>query len=232
MSLIALLVRLGFWQLDRAEYKQQLQAEISERQASSPLSYAQLLSLSTTEELVNGQPTGYRLSVSISPASEHIFLLDNQTYRGQVGYLALQAVEVAPDMPWLLVELGFIAAGMDRRTLPTVAPITKPQHLNGRIYRRQTNPMSSALMAESGWPKRIQNLNLGELSMLLDYPLAPAVLQPERLVSSDLPHPWDPIVLPAQKHYGYAVQWFSMSIALLLLTLFAFYKTTNKTSRC
>ncbi len=225
VSLLLLLVKLGFWQLDRAALKESWQSELILRQSSSPLSFSQLLALPTSEQI-----TGYRLSINASPALDKVFLLDNQVYQGTVGYLALQPMQVGTNKAWILLELGFIPAGFDRSVLPEVTPISSNQHFTGRLYQKQHNPMSSDLMAEPGWPKRIQNLNLSQLSQTLGHPLAPAVLQPEKIFGLVLPHPWKPIPLSAQKHRGYALQWFSMAIALTLLSLFFIYSRRNKTS--
>jgi len=218
VSLFLFLVKLGFWQLSRAEEKELWQSQLTTRQTDAPLSYVELLSRSQVEPL-----TGYRLNVSVHPLTDKIFLLDNQVFNGRVGYLALQLMEISPDKPRLLVELGFIPATGDRSSLPAIKPITMTQNLTGRLYQKQSNPMSSALMAEPGWPKRIQNLNIGEMSELVNQPIAVAVLQPEQLEGSDLPHPWKPIPLSAQKHRGYALQWFSMAFAFAILVLFFIY---------
>ncbi|QFU20597.1 SURF1 family protein [Shewanella eurypsychrophilus] len=224
-AMFLILVKLGFWQLDRAEMKEQWQSELTQRQSSAPLTYDQLVSFPPTEQI-----TGYRLSVLASPATQNIFLLDNQVFNGRVGYLALQPIQVTPDGPWMLVELGFVPAGLDRRILPKVKVITGEVSLNGRLYQKQANPMSSALMPEPGWPKRIQNLNINAISQLLDQPLAPAVLQPDHLDGFDLPHPWTPIPLSSQKHRGYALQWFSMALAFALLILYFIYSRRSKAS--
>ena len=226
LAMFLILMKLGFWQLERAEMKERWQAELTHRQSSAPLTYAQLVAFSAAEQV-----TGYRLSVLASPASSQIFLLDNQVFKGRVGYLALQPMQITADGPWMLVELGFIAAGLDRRILPGIDVIEKEVSLNGRLYQKQANPMSSALMPEAGWPKRIQNLNLGEISQLLGQPLAPAVLQPDHLDGIDLPHPWTPIPLSSQKHRGYALQWFSMALAFALLILYSIYSRRVKTPK-
>jgi surfeit locus 1 family protein len=215
VSLFLLLVKLGFWQLSRAELKDNIQSQLTARQASAPLSFDQLLSLPATEPL-----TGYQLNVTVSPIGENIFLLDNQTFKGRVGYLALQVLQVTPDSPWLLVELGFIPAGNDRRQLPIFPQINQTQTLDGRLYQKQKNPMSSALMAESGWPKRIQNLNISQIEEILNHSVALAVFQPTSIQGVSLPHPWKPIPMSAQKHLGYAFQWFSMALAFALLMIY------------
>ncbi|QYK01525.1 SURF1 family protein [Shewanella psychrotolerans] len=211
----SILVKLGFWQLSRAEEKHAWQQELNERQNKAPISFDQLLTLPADDRL-----TGYRLEAEVNPINQQIILLDNQIYQGTVGYLAYQAVQVNRNSPLLLVELGFIASSMDRRILPRVAPITTTQLLHGKLYQKSTNPLSEHLLAEPGNPLRIQNLNLTELGQLLQQELAPAVLQPDQLVGNTLPRPWQPIPLSSQKHQGYALQWFSMAAAFALLMLY------------
>ncbi|MGS0681453.1 SURF1 family protein [Shewanella sp. 125m-7] len=214
----SILVKLGFWQLERAKYKAHWQQELTTRQAAAVLTYDQLLNLPKEEAL-----TGFKLKTAVTPISTDIFILDNQVYKGRVGYLALQALQVNEAEPWLLVELGFIAASMDRAKLPNVTAITVPVMLEGRVYQKQMNPMSSDLMAETSWPKRIQNLNIPQLAKLIDKPLANLVLQPSNLDNA-YPHPWQPIPLSSQKHQGYAVQWFSMAGVFALLMGYLFFR--------
>lgn len=113
VTVFVILVKLGLWQLHRGEEKALLLAQMESRQALAPLTFKQLLQKIHLEDV-----TGYRLSITASPANAQIWLLDNQVYQGQVGYLAFQALEVEPEKPWLLVELGFIAATSSRDELP------------------------------------------------------------------------------------------------------------------
>ncbi|GIU21096.1 MULTISPECIES: SURF1 family protein [unclassified Shewanella] len=221
----SILVKLGFWQLERAQYKSQWQQQLSERQAASVLNYSQLLNSAKGEVL-----TGFKLKTAVTPVSSDIFLLDNQIYQGRVGYLALQAVQVNEFQPWLLVELGFVPAGLNRSQLPNVEPISQPTVLEGRVYQKQVNPMSSELMAENAWPKRIQNLNIPQLARLIDRPLANLVLQPNNLDNS-YPHPWQPIPLSSQKHHGYAVQWFSMAAVFAFLMGYLLFRKLKQSDK-
>lgn len=220
--LFVILVKLGLWQMDRAVEKTELLAQMEQRQAVAVLSPEQLIN-----ELTKGSVTGYRLQVKAIPVNPHIWLLDNQVYQGQVGYLAFQLLQITLDnqtsnsvQPWLLVELGFIAAKSHRDELPDVSPITGEQTLTGRLYQKQINPLSHHLLAESftteqGKRIRFQNLNLPEMAKMLGHPILPVVLQPDALANllptPALPHPWQPFPLSAQKHWGYALQWFAMA---------------------
>ncbi|MGF1762370.1 SURF1 family protein [Aliivibrio kagoshimensis] len=222
VGLFLLMVKLGFWQLSRASEKASWQQELQFRQQRAALTFEELLATREGDVI-----TGFRSELSIGAVNaelseQQIILMDNQTFEGTVGYLAYQAVEVAANKPWILVELGFVKAPTRRDELPNVVGLQGEQTLMGRLYQKEVNRLSSELMAEAGWPKRIQNLNMSELSALLKQPLLPMVFQPDSINQQiegyqNLPHPWKPIPLSAQKHQGYAVQWFSMALVLALI---------------
>ncbi|WP_394129226.1 SURF1 family protein [Shewanella maritima] len=232
VAVFSILVKLGLWQLDRAQKKNQWQQTLSERQQRSQLSFAQLQSLITEQSHLNNEfasLTGYQVKLSATPVAQTVILLDNQVYQGQVGYLALQAFSVEVGQPWILVELGFTPASKDRRELPKIQPLSQlPITIEGRIYQKQLNVVSHQLMAELSQPMRIQNLNIGELEHVLKHPILPTVLQPNALPEISLPHPWQPIPLSAQKHQGYALQWFTMAGVFLCLMLWIAAKFTRR----
>lgn len=225
VAVFVMLVKLGLWQLARGEEKTRLLAQMEARQSLLPLSFEQL-QLKIDKEGV----TGYRLQVHVIPASSQIWLLDNQIYQGQVGYLAFQPLQVAAGQPWLLVELGFVAASSHRDELPHISPLSGELNIEGRLYQKQINPLSQALMAETGTSVRFQNLNIPEMAQLLGHPLLDAVLQPDELPALALPHPWQPFPLSAQKHWGYALQWFSMAAVFAGLMLWQGIKYVKRHS--
>ncbi|MGX9460689.1 SURF1 family protein [Shewanella sp. A14] len=226
LVVFSLLVKLGLWQLSRASFKQEWQNTLLERQQQQALSYEALLAIvKSSEASTISQPearllTGYRLSISAKPANNMMLLLDNQVYQGQVGYLVYQVFEITPEQPWIMVELGFVPASKDRRILPELTPLKNTYYkLVGRIYQKQPNPLSDQLDAEQSTnidtPIRFQNINIPALTDLLGHDLAPVVLQPDNVPNYHLPQPWVPIPLSAQKHQGYALQWFTMAAVFL-----------------
>nr|WP_210147254.1 SURF1 family protein [Shewanella sp. WXL01] len=221
VAVFSALVKLGLWQLDRAKQKQTWQQTLSERQQQRQLSYSEILAQLAEQQADEfSLLSGYQLALTATPVNEQILLLDNQVYQGQVGYLVFQLLTVSPSQPRLLLELGFVAGSKDRRILPSVQPLPIEQvELTGRVYQKQINPMSQQLQAEMGNPLRFQNLNIAELSELLQTPIANLVLQPNSLANQQLPQPWQPIPLGAQKHQGYALQWFTMAAVFLSLML-------------
>ena len=226
LVVFSLLVKLGLWQLSRAKVKQDWQSTLLLRQQQQALTYENMLALVESSKALTSSEseasllTGYRLSIAAKPVNNTILLLDNQVYQGQVGYLAYQVFEITPELPWILVELGFVAADKDRRVLPQLKPLEATYYsLLGRVYQKQSNPFSDQLDAEQlvdkNVPIRFQNINIPALADMLGHSLISVVLQPDNVPNYHLPQPWVPIPLSAQKHQGYALQWFTMAAVFL-----------------
>ncbi len=206
------LVNLGLWQLSRGEEKQVLEKELQLRQTMAPMSLEMAL-----ERYPIDQMTGLQVAVSVSPSEDMLFLLDNQTHQGKVGYLAYQLVREEQGH-WMLLERGFVPAPSERSHLPEVDWVSSSKQLVGRLYQKSLNPLSSDLAIEPQTPHRIQNLNLQQLSQWLGEPILPVAFQPQE-ESWPYPQPWIPFPLSAEKHFGYAVQWFAMATVLLIIAL-------------
>ncbi|EGQ9316625.1 SURF1 family protein [Vibrio parahaemolyticus] len=213
----SLLVKLGFWQLERGQEKQALEQAILAR-ADAP--YQSLTSVLDNNDWREESVIGVKVQAEAKPEPLPVVLLDNQTFQGKVGYLAYQVVSVGQDPITLaLLELGFVEGRRTRDSLPTVTTLKSPTNVTGRLYRKSMNPLSSELMPEMGEGIRVQNLNISELNELLNVELMPAVLQPDNLENWVYPFPWNPLPLTSAKHFGYAVQWFVMAGVFLLLTM-------------
>ncbi|MRD98672.1 SURF1 family protein [Vibrio parahaemolyticus] len=213
----SLLVKLGFWQLERGQEKQALEQAILAR-ADAP--YQSLTSVLDNNDWREESVIGVKVQTEAKPEPLPVVLLDNQTFQGKVGYLAYQVVSVGQDPITLaLLELGFVEGLRTRDSLPTVTMLKSPTNVTGRLYRKSMNPLSSDLMPEMGEGIRVQNLNISELNELLNVELMPAVLQPDNLENWAYPFPWNPLPLTSAKHFGYAVQWFAMAGVFLLLTM-------------
>lgn len=210
MVAFSILVNLGLWQLSRAEEKKAIEQRVSQRESQQWISLEQI----SDEQLEI--PTGVKVEFQALPVKDRYLLLDNQNFQGEVGYIALQLVKVESG-EWVLLERGFIRAPKLRTQLPEVDWLVEPLKVQGRLYRKSPNPLSHDLYLESGVPSRIQNLNFDQLEKAWDIELARYVVQP-KADNWPYPQPWQPVAMKSEKHHGYAVQWFSMAAALLLLS--------------
>lgn len=222
----SLLVKLGFWQLERGQEKQALEQAILARTDSAYQALGEVLEENDWRE---GSILGKKVEANVVPQAFPVILLDNQTHQGNVGYLAFQIVSMSDESgTYALLELGFVEGIADRSILPTVTTLEVSTFISGRLYRKSANPLSSELMPEVGDAIRVQNLNIVHLNQLLNIELMPAVLQPDNLKNWPYDFPWNPLPLNSAKHFGYSIQWFSMAGVFLLLTLIVFVRWQRK----
>lgn len=219
MLFIPLFLGLGCWQLERYEEKRLLEKQQVDRQQFPPLTFEQLYQYPS--------PDWQNLPLSVSGRfiNNHHFLLDNQVYNKRVGYTLLTPF-IMEDGHWILVNRGFLPI-VSRETLPSIPEVTKITTLSGRIYQ----PSQKAFMLakdhwKSSWPKVIQTTNFKKINSILKASMPDAVLMLSSGHPAGLP---DQPLLPKQttsdKHFGYALQWFTMAVALLCLYIYQLITT-------
>ncbi|SEA18914.1 SURF1 family protein [Microbulbifer marinus] len=201
--LLPLLISLGVWQLQRGAEKAMLTAALDARLAMQPQNPAELQHLQAyTPVRLLGYYTG------------EYHLHDNRTRDGRVGYEVLQ-VFVAANQRWL-VNRGWLAAPAQRNQLPEVSWPMAAKVITGFLY-----PV--ATVAEEAAPitgTRIQQLDsVFTGSLELERPEWSIRLSADS--DTALVTDWQLINSPPQRHRAYAVQWFAMAIALIVLWLCA-----------
>ena len=220
VALLYTMMSLGFWQADRAEFKDTLQQKIVERKKLSPLNLQQL---PATSEDRRYHPVKFIAEYD----SQHSLLLYKITLDRPVGYHVFPPDKIS-DSKTILVNRGFVPQGKTRAQLPEIdAP-------HGKIEIRgllDLTPSRTLLLAEnvqetSRWPVVLQYIDLAEINKLLGYELYDMVLwlDPDEIGSFkyDLPA----LNLNSAKNSGYAFQWFAMSAALLIIYLVVNTKRT------
>ncbi|WP_170308275.1 SURF1 family protein [Parashewanella tropica] len=217
-----MLVSLGFWQLKRGDQNQRFEQNLRSR-SQHQLSYSQIENTHKVAEL-----TGYQTHLTLAPVSKPLLYLDNQIMGQQVGYEVYQVMQYQPNLPWVLVDLGFIAAFAERNNLPEVKPIERKMKVVGTLYHTDKNPFSSKLLPEIGKEVRIQNMNYKELSLFLGHSVLGIAVQAKQAVHSVdgrlLIKRIHKLAMPSSKNYGYAVQWFAMATTLAVIGLFSIFK--------
>jgi surfeit locus 1 family protein len=218
---------LGFWQLDRADYKAQM---LADQQGRSALP-AQVLSELSADELQNFRPV-----IISGQYEQESFLLDNKIYQGKVGYELLSRFSTE-DGRQVLVNRGWLPAPKYRSEAPRLhgRPGEQPISLEGFFYVSDgeiplLDEYTAESFAESPWPRRIPTLAWSELSLYL--PQALSWQKEFRLANSEQPGAyridWKTAEVGPEKHLAYAWQWFAMSAALIILTAVASYKLVEQ----
>ncbi|WP_252020334.1 SURF1 family protein [Vibrio sp. SCSIO 43136] len=207
-----LLIKLGLWQWQRGNEKLAMESALQDRASHAPISLEQAINNKASNL------TGTQIQARLTPLKQQAWLLDNQIWDSKVGYMAYQLMQDQQQNLWLF-ELGFVPAPNSRDQLPKLDLVGEMIEVKGRLYQRSTNPLSHDLNAESGDISRIQNLNIPQLSEQLGLTIQPWLIQPLNLTQPNYPHPWAPINMSSQKHFGYSLQWFSMAAVLLALVI-------------
>ncbi|MEZ8094788.1 SURF1 family protein [Photobacterium swingsii] len=202
VAVMLTLVKLGLWQLTRAQEKEALNHALKHRSEQMYYSLASLPS----------DPRWYGLTLHGTFEHRYAVLLDNQIYRGQVGYHLLYPLKVNRD--WVLVNLGWIAAPIYREQLPVLPEHHGELRVEGIIAPPSQMPTLAAPSETLVWPQRVQVVDLELLSQQMDLPLKPWVLQIDPDNALALQQTWTPVVMGPHKHYAYAVQWFLMAVAI------------------
>lgn len=214
---LPLFVTLGCWQLNRADQKTQLVSRIEAGQSS-------IESLTQRTE-----PTPYqRYTLTGHLVPDRVWLLDNRTHNGRVGYEVWAPLET--DNAWYLVSLGWVAGTGSRQTLPKIELPAQDRRWTG-----QWRPLSdSIVLADTPltdeWPQVVQRLQPGVMAERMDRNEPRGLLQLEAGQPGVGPVIWTPTVMLPERHRGYAVQWFAMAAVLLMMYGYAGWRRGGQPS--
>ena len=209
LGLLAVLLTLGFWQLDRMRQKQALFTAFA----------------AGTRETVDLQSLradpGARYQhawVSGRYDSEHQILLDNMTHQGEVGYRVLTPLGFDAGRI-VLVDRGWIPMGVSRQLLPNVAVGEDERVIAGRIDELPRAGIHLAAKSTPGepWPRVLSYPTMQEVLAALSREAYPYILLLDQDQADGFVREWQPATFPPQRHLGYAVTWFAMAAALLIL---------------
>jgi len=214
------LLSLGYWQLQRALEKQQILELVAQRRSATPMAMPQLLAIE--------DPAYVQVELRGTYVQDRLILLDNQVYQGQFGYEVVMPFRSAGG-ELLLISRGWIPGSLRREQLPTLDPVAGEFDLLAEVYV----PLGEAYTLEDTalprrWPKRVQVLDQEALARALSEPLYPYVLRLRAGSATALQGHWQDVNIQPQKHTAYAVQWFALAAALVILYLavaFGFIKS-------
>jgi len=216
---LAAMLRLGVWQLDRAVEKQtiadavlameQTRIELGSQMITEEHRYAQAS--------VNGE---YRL--------EKTFLLDGQVVNGQVGYHVITPFDIKDSDLVVLVNRGWVPVGSSREVKPEIITPKGELHLYGRLNLTVSKPVfwdeEIPVVQDGAW----QYLELSDYSQRTGVKVVPLVIELDKTLDQvggyvrqwrSYDNHW------VSRHRAYAFQWFSMAIAFLVLCVFVWRKS-------
>lgn len=207
------LVRLGFWQLDRHEWRQNLNEEKRIQLAAEPLDLNGDLGAVDFNDVRN------RLATAVGVYDyEHEVIAVSQVYQNQSGNYLLTPLMLDENTA-VLINRGWIpnTARADLTPFHTSPPSGGNHTATG--YLQPSEALSSGVPS-TVTDSEIFRIDLAAISQQLPYTLLPVYLQEAPPVPDDgqLPYRVIPdLSLDEGNHFSYALQWFSFSILLAII---------------
>ncbi|MDE2280257.1 MAG: SURF1 family protein [Xanthomonadaceae bacterium] len=212
-----LFVRLGFWQLHRAAYKDDLLRRYAAAAVAPPQDFAPVA-------LHPPQDAYPRVLVQGRYESGRIYLLDNPKHDDRGGVEVYVPFRPQGGDRLLLVDLGFLPGNGTDQT-PQLPPLPDGEQSLRGLYEPPPGHGfemgGNALARQTVWPKKTIYLDLGQVSADLGQKLYPRVLALDADPSSIYvrEHVLDFGDMPPARHRAYAFQWFSFAIAVVVILL-------------
>jgi surfeit locus 1 family protein len=220
LLMLALLLWAGFWQLDRAEEKRRASVAQAYRGDKAPVD----LGPGQLQDQALERWVYRRARASGQYRWDRQYLLDNRTHQGVAGYHVLTPLRLQDSDVHVLVNRGWLPVGPDRGQLPDVGVSGQPLVQEGVMV---APPAAGLVLGSSGydddgWPRVVQRVDLERIEDQLDAPLLPLLVR----LSPDSDHgylrEWQGRTgLSRERHLGYAVQWFALAVALVVLCIWA-----------
>ena len=211
VCLLYVMISMGLWQLERADFKQDLQRKVEQRKNLPPVSL---------EELPTGpdETVFYPVRLRGRFDREHQFLLDNRVYQQRPGYHVYTPL-VMSDGSAILVNRGWVAQGRTRQDLPELPAPDDVVEFTGLMDKP---PAKGVILMDNAndsqqWPRVQQYIDMSEISKLTGYSLYPMVVWMDGGTKYGFNYQLPVLSLNSAKNTGYAFQWFSMSIALAVI---------------
>lgn len=146
-------------------------------------------------------------------------LVDNRVYRGQAGYHVLTPLRLAASKQAILVNRGWVPALAEHRQLPAVPPPGGMLSLTG-VAVLPGERFFSLAPAPAGWQSVWQHLDWQRFQRSVDYPLQPVIIQLDAAAPGGYGRDWPRPDERAERHLGYALQWFGFALASLAIWLY------------
>ena len=202
-------VFLGIWQIERAANKEGLLQDFNSEQESPPT------------RLTSQSPNWSRVFVDGVFDSSRQILIDNQIHNGKVGYKIFTPFRF-DDNKIVLVDRGWIGQGQSRSDLPQLNILEKKSRIIATVTSPEQGVLAGSELITNEWPRVSQSKAVEVIASAFNEPILDIVLVLDP-GSSQITEfiQIKPFAITPVKHYGYAMQWFTMSIVLLGMFLYA-----------
>lgn len=208
---------LGLWQVERGHEKSNIVEQFNNNSIKNPKLFSEVSS-KWDRVKVKGIWNG----------SKQI-LIDNVINSGIAGYKVLTPLQIDETGIFILVDRGWISQGKSRDTLPKIDIKDEYVEVTGILEDPELGFVLSEDLVTDNWPKVSQTKNLDVLRKEFEEQLSRYILVADPTLKSSLAYiKIIPSNMTAEKHFGYAIQWFTMFVALCLMYIWIGFKKNEE----
>lgn len=218
LALCFVLLRLGLWQLSRAEEKvQQQQSFLAEASAApTPIATVPLAG----REYDSLQIQNRQVVMEGHYLNEKSIFMVYQPFEDQIGYEVVVPFVSDSSNEIVMVSRGWTGAASYEALRENLPPVEGKRSVQGQIY---VVPESAAHrsnnITDPEWPLMVRFLNMEELAPYFELPVFPYVVRLNEGEEGVLVRHWSTVIVDTSRNYSYALQWFSMAIAVVIAGL-------------
>lgn len=216
-AVVALTLSLGQWQTRRAAEKDEMQRQHEAREREAPAAVP-------AQAAAPAALDGRRVVVRGRFVPQATVFIDNRTYKGVAGLHVVTPVRIEGSEVHVAVLRGWVARdARDRSVLPRVATPEAVVELEGVAQARLDSALELRASVPPGPADRVwQNLDLDRYAAWTGLAMHPLVVRQAASPPLDdgLVRDWPLAGSGADKHRGYALQWYLMAAATAGLWLY------------
>ena len=205
----AFLVSLGFWQLERADDKRNIEASIKQANTGS-------VELIKKEEGLQSKEY-YEVRLQGKYLSDKQFIYDNQIVDQVSGYYVLTPYALEGQSKAILINRGFIPWNGRRDKLADIVIGQETREIKVQISkpikRMELKPSEVVIQ----FPALIQSIDLQDMADRAKVDFSSVIGLLDASASNGFIRKWEPYTGSIEKHIGYAVQWFLMALVLAII---------------
>jgi surfeit locus 1 family protein len=213
LVVVVIFVKLGMWQLDRADFKDEVKGKFESRLETDYQLFSaadSFVDIDYRNLTLNGE---FDLSRAI--------LVDNKLFEGRAGYDVLTPFILSGSRKVVLVNRGWVALGNSRDILPVIELPLVLDEVKGIASVPTTEGFRMGVVSlTDSWPQVVPFIDIEAMQESFPGGLLPLVLW----LAPDQPgyyqRSWNPVWADPEKSRAYALQWFIFALIAVGLYLF------------
>lgn len=227
LLLVMLGISLAQWQQRRAEEKLARAAKLEAGNLAAPLQLT-----AAPLPLAEAQAIEFRrVNVTGHFVPAWTVYLDNRPYRGQAGFHVLTPFQIDGSSKHVLVAQGWLPRNnQDRTKLPDYSTPAGTTTIQGVVRLNAGHVMQLGTAPPLTPHAIVQNAEIAQLAQASGLDFQPILIeQTAPPAISQLPiRDWPAPDLGADKHRGYAFQWYALALMAFLFFVLTGFRRANK----